>query len=210
MAREPWVFNRDTIEFARAITLIDAIFGFSLTLLVTTLEVPPADAWVSVRALLNTGLGDQLMAFLISFVVVAGFWVSNHQVVSSFRALDGATIRVCIYLVGLVIFLPFTTKVISGPNQESLPLPTVVYAVNVAAIMLMTVALILVGRARGLCDRSPRSSALIAHGLAVAAIFLASIPIAYRFGPNTAMWSWLSLVVITPAVEFAARRRGTA
>lgn len=208
MASDRWVFLRDTVEFGRAVNMMDAIFGFSLTLLVTTLEVPPAEAWVSPRALLDTGLGDQLLGFIISFVVVVGFWINNHQALSSFRALDAPTVRICIYLVGLVIFVPFTTKVISGPNPQNLPLPTAVYAANVAAIVLVTVALIVVGRARGLSDRTPQSSGLIAHSVAVGAVFLASIPIAYRFGPNVAMWSWLSLVVITPAVGLAVARRG--
>ncbi len=201
------VFARDTLEFGRALSLIDAIFGFSLTLLVTTLDVPPAAAWASLGALLSTGLGSQLLAFAISFVVVVGFWVSNHQMLSSFRALDTATMRVCIYLVGLVIFIPFTTKTISAPDPARHPLPTAVYAANIAAIVLVTVALIFVGRARGLVDRDLPVAGLIAHSLAVAAVFLISIPIAYAFGPDTAKWSWLSLLVISPAVGLAVRRR---
>ena len=47
----------------------DAIFGFSVTLLVTTLEVPPAAAWQSLSSLLDTGLGDQLLAFVISYAM---------------------------------------------------------------------------------------------------------------------------------------------
>jgi uncharacterized membrane protein len=207
VAKDRWVFARDSVEFGRAVNLIDAIFGFSLTLLVTTLEVPPAESWVSVQALLSTGLGDQLMAFVISFVVVVGFWLANHQVLSSFNALDGATVRVCIYLVGMVIFIPFTTKAISDPDPASHPLPTALYAANVAAIVLATVALIVVGRRRGLTDATPRIPGLIAHSLAVAAVFLISIPIAYRFGPDTAKWSWLSLVVLSPLVDVAMRRR---
>ena len=201
------VFARDTLEFGRALSLIDAIFGFSLTLLVTTLDVPPAAAWASLGALLSTGLGSQLLAFAISFVVVVGFWVSNHQMLSSFRALDTATMRVCIYLVGLVIFIPFTTKTISAPDPARHPLPTAVYAANIAAIVLVTVALIFVGRSRGLVDRNLPVAGLIAHSLAVAAVFLISIPIAYTFGPNAAKWSWLSLLVISPAVGLAVRRR---
>ena len=207
MAKDRWVFARDSVEFGRAVNLIDAIFGFSLTLLVTTLEVPPAESWVSVQALLSTGLGDQLMAFVISFVVVVGFWLANHQVLSSFNALDGATVRVCIYLVGMVIFIPFTTKAISDPDPASHPLPTALYAANVAAIVLATVALIVVGRRRGLTDATPRIPGLIAHSLAVAAVFLISIPIAYRLGPDSAKWSWLSLVVVSPLVDVAMRRR---
>jgi uncharacterized membrane protein len=207
MAFDRWVFQRDSMEFGRALNLIDAIFGFSLTLLVTTLDVPPVADWENLSTLLGGGFGDQLLAFLISFVVVVGFWLTNHQVLSSFRALDGATVRVCIYLVGLVIFIPFTTKAISDPDPAHLPLPTAVYAANVAAIVLVTVALVLVGRRRGLTDGTLPVPGLIAHSLVVAGVFLASIPIAYRFGPDNAKWSWLSLLVISPAVGFFASRR---
>lgn len=207
MARDRRVYPRDSIEFGRAVNLIDAIFGFSLTLLVTTLEVPPATAWVSLPALLDTGLGDQLMAFVISFVVVVGFWTANHQVISSFRALDAPTIRICVYLVGLVIFVPFTTKAISDPDPARLPLPTALYAVNITAIVLATVALILVGRARGVADQDAAGPGLIAHSLVVAAVFLISIPIAYRFGPDAGKWSWLSLIGLNPLVGVLSRRR---
>jgi uncharacterized membrane protein len=192
------------MEFGRALNLIDAIFGFSLTLLVTTLEVPPPAAWTSVRTVLATGLGDQLLAFAISFLVVAGMWVVNHQVLSSFRALDSATLRICIYLVALVIFIPFTTKAISAQNSEGLPLPTAVFAVNVAAIVLITVVLVRVGRARGLIDRPLPERGLIVHSVAVATIFLVSIPIAYRFGPDAAQYSWLSLLLVRPILNFGA------
>ena len=207
MASERWVFARDTVEFGRAVNLIDAIFGFALTLLVTTLEVPPAEAWQSLRTLLDSGLGDQLMGFAISFIVLVGMWVTNHQVLSSFRALDAATVRVCIYLVALVIFIPFTTKAVAAPDPSHLPLPTAVFAVNVAAIVLVTVALILVGRRRGLTDTPLPEPNLIVHSLAVAAVFLLSIPIAYRFGPNAAQWSWLSLLIVRPAVGLLDKRR---
>ncbi len=208
VASPRWVFDRDTVEFSRVINLMDAIFGFALTLLVTALEVPPPAEWASLRTLLGNGLGDQLLAFMISFLVLAGMWAVNHQVLSTFRALDRPTLRTCIYLVALVIFIPFTTKAVKAPDPFRYPLPTAVFAVNVAAIVLVTVALILVGRARGLVDKPLPVPGLIPHSLAVAAIFLISIPIAYRFGPDAAQWSWLSLLLVSPAVGLAVGRRG--
>jgi uncharacterized membrane protein len=202
-----WFFERESVEFIRTMTLMDAIFGFALTLLVVTLEVPPPAEWQSLQTLLGGGIGEQLIAFLISFVVIAGMWVLNHQVLSLFHALDAPTVRICVYLVAMVVFVPFTTKAVSAPDPYKYPLPTVVFAVNVAAIALVTVALILVGRARGLTDSPPPEPGLIAHSLAVAVVFLVSIPIAYRFGPNPAQWSWLSLLVISPLVGLAVRRR---
>ncbi|HTY27871.1 MAG TPA: TMEM175 family protein, partial [Mycobacterium sp.] len=108
MAGDRPVFARDTSEFDRALNFVDAIFGFSVTLLVTTLDVPPAAAWQNLSSLLGSGLGDQLVAFVISFAVVAGFWRGNHRLIGTFHALDAATVRVLIYLVALVVFIPFT------------------------------------------------------------------------------------------------------
>ena len=200
------VYARDTTEFDRALNFVDAIFGFSVTLLVTTLEVPPAEAWKSPSALLSTGLGDQLTAFAISFAVVAGFWRTNHRIISTFQALDTATLRMLIYLVAFIIFIPFTTKAISDPDPADLPLPTAVYATNVAIVVLLSVALVIVARMRGLTDDRDTLASQIAGGLTVAVVFAASIPIAYRFGPDTAKWSWLSLLVLSPAASWIARR----
>lgn len=200
------VYARDTTEFDRALNFVDAIFGFSVTLLVTTLEVPPAEAWKSPSALLSTGLGDQLTAFAISFAVVAGFWRTNHRIISTFQALDTATLRMLIYLVAFVIFIPFTTKAISDPDPADLPLPTAVYATNVAIVVLLSVALVIVAKMRGLSDDRDTLASQIAGGLTVAVVFAASIPIAYRFGPDTAKWSWLSLLVLSPAASWIARR----
>lgn len=189
------VFLRDTTEFNRALSFIDAIFGFSLTLLVTTLQVPPAEAWTSLHSLLQTGLGDQLLAFVISFAVVAGFWRTNHRVISTFRGLDAVTLRVCLYLVALVVFIPFTTKAISEPNPADLPLPTAVYAANVAVAVLLSVLLQVAARARGLSLDTRPLFRQIAGGLIVSVVFLISIPVAYRFGPDVAKFCWLSLLV---------------
>ena len=204
-----WFFERESVEFIRVMTLVDAIFGFCLTLLIAALEVPPAPEWKNLHTLLSTGLGDQLTAFFISFLVIASMWVLNHQVLSFFHALDGPTVRICIYLLALVIFIPFTTKAVSAPDPFKYPLPTAVFAVNVAAIALVTVLLMTVGRARGLTDNPLPKPGMAAHSLVVAAVFLISIPVAYRFGPNTAQWSWLSLVVLSPLVGFLVRRRVT-
>lgn len=199
-------FPRDSTEFDRSLNFVDAIFGFSATLLVTTLDVPPAGSWRSLGALFGSGLGDQLIAFAISFAVITGFWRTNHRVISGFRALDPVTLRVLLYLVALIVFLPFTTKAISDSDAAGLPLPTALYAANVAAAVLVSVALVLVGRARGLTDSDVPLARSVSGGLVVATVFLASIPVAYRFGPDNAKWCWLALIVINPVTAVIVKR----
>ena len=201
-------FARDSTEFDRSLSFVDAIFGFSATLLVTTLDVPPAEEWKSLSALLGGGLGDQLIAFAISFAVIGGFWRINHRAIAGFRALDTVTLRIMLYMVSLVVFIPFTTRAISDPDPADYPLPTALYAANVAAVVLVNVLLILVGRARGLIDDAEPLPQRISGGLVVAAVFLASIPVAYRFGPDNAKWCWLALVAINPVAALIVKRLG--
>jgi TMEM175 potassium channel family protein len=204
----PGVFERGTSEFDRALSFIDAIFGFSVTLLVTTLDVPPAEAWKSLGSLLDSGLGDQLLAFVISFAVVSGFWRGNHRLIATFNALDPPSLRFSIYLVALVVFIPFTTRAISDPNPAGLPLPTALYAANVAAVVLVSIGLTILARWRGLTDNADEPLLeQIAGALLIAVVFLGSIPMAYRFGPGSAKWCWLTLVVLGPLLVLVLKLR---
>ena len=38
-------------------------------------------------------------------------------------------------------------------------------------------------------------------------VFLGSIPLAYRFGPDNAKWAWLALVALGPLFGLVARLR---
>ena len=107
-----------------------------------------------------------------------------------------------------MVFIPFTTKAISSPNPANLPLPTAVYAANVAAVVLVSIALTVVARRRGLTDDADEPlSRQLAGALLIVVVFLGSIPLAYRFGPDNAKWAWLALVVLGPLFGLAARLR---
>ena len=204
----PRSFPRDTAEFDRTLNFVDAIFGFAITLLVTNLQVPAADEWRSVSALLSGPVGDQLTGFGISFVVIAGFWRLNHRVIAGFRGLDSVTKQVAILIAGFVIFIPFTTQGLTI-HTGGLPLPTAVYALTLAVVELATVLLVWLGRRRGLAVVTGSFLQATASELSVAAVFLISIVIAYQVGPRAAALSWLSLIVIPRLVDWLAKTRST-
>ena len=198
-------YPRDSIEFGRALAFIDAIFGFSITLLIAAVDVPPDGSWTSLHTLLASGLGTQLMAFGISFVVIAAFWRANHRAMAGFRALDAVTLRMSIVVAGLVVFIPFTTRAISSSD---LPLATALYATNIALVVVANAALVVVGRMRRLMtDTGEPLFAEIGRAMATATVFLASIPVAYLVDPGTAKLTWLSLVVVDPVVDRLTARR---
>lgn len=79
-------YGRDSVEFARAVAFFDAIYAFALTLLVVNVDPPEAAAWTSLGALLDSGLGSQLLGFAISFIVIPVFWRVNHRLIARFAA----------------------------------------------------------------------------------------------------------------------------
>lgn len=201
------VYARDSVEFGRALAFIDAIFGFSATLLVTNLDLPSGEQWRSPGTLLGGRVGDQLLSFAISFVVIAGFWRLNHAVIARFEALDSAVITAGLVVAGLVVLIPFTTQGIGDPSTSELALPTALYAGNVALVVAASAVLLTLAWRRGLIrDADTDRRAGLAGYATTMAVFLVSIPIAYGPGPDAAQLSWLSLVVLGPVADRLVRR----
>jgi uncharacterized membrane protein len=201
-------YERDGLEFARAITFFDAIYAFSVTLLITTIDNFSPKAWSSLSALMDAN-GSSLLAFAISFVVVVRFWRVNHQEVTGFRSMDGRLITInCVVMFGIVL-IPFATEAMGKLTEE--PLPTAVYAVVITGTYAAQWWMILDADLRGLRPRRTAATdrrAQIASALVLPVVFLGSIPLAYLTRPGTAQLCWLSVIVLVPLVDRAARRSG--
>jgi uncharacterized membrane protein len=195
------VYKREDDEFGRAVGFFDATYALALTLLVTTLDVGDTRAnWIDLGALENA-VGSQFIAFLISFGVIAMFWLHNHRLLSVFASIDLPLIILNLALVGTIVLLPFTTEALGGGKVNDLPLPTTVYAANIAAASILTAVVYEVARRRRLLKQKPdrqTARAMILGALGPAAVFLCSIPIAYLASAEAARWFWLSIVVVAP------------
>jgi len=194
-------YGRGESEFDRALGFVDATFAFAMTLLVTTLDVDAvAESFTSVSALTDA-VGDQFIAFLIAFAVIAGYWLLNHHMVAQFAALDTPTIVANIGVLVAVVLLPFTSFAVGDPDVAELPLPTVLMAVNIALLSGLHTLVWVVANRNGLLKETPSPVGrrqMITMGLLPAAVFLISIPIAYATSPDTARLFWLTLIVANP------------
>jgi uncharacterized membrane protein len=201
-------YKRDESEFDRAIAFIDAVFAFALTLLVTTLEIGSRPSeWDSLGDLYDAA-GPQFLAFAISFVVIAGYWLAHYRLFRSVAAFDVRLIVVNLVMLAGIVVLPFTTEYTGDPSIDELPLPTAIFAVNLAVVSSMFALVYVMARGRGLLREEPTSRDFAWYVLGIltpAIVFLVSIPIAYLANPDVARLSWLSLAVINPILG-AARR----
>ena len=196
-------YSRDVSEFDRAIAFIDATFAVALTLLVTSLDIDnKASSFKSLSALADD-VGPQFIAFVVAFVVIAGYWLMNHRMVAAFVAIDIPTTVASLCLVAAVVLLPFTTGAVGDPDVADLPLPTVLMAVNIAAVSVLHTLVWVVASRGALLDHTPTSGEWrerVVTGFVPAAVFLVSVPIAYVASPGIARLSWLSLLAVNPAV----------
>ena len=193
-------YSRDQSEFDRAIGFVDATFALALTLLVTTLDVDnPRVAFSSLGAL-DRAAGAQFVTFLISFAVIANYWLQHHRLIASFAAIDYTVIVVNLFLIAAIVLLPFSTKDVGDPGVKDLPLPSAVMAVNVVAASVLHTLVYVVAVRHNLLSTVPSRGEIrynVVNALAAAVIFAASVPIAYLVSPFAATITWLGLVPIS-------------
>jgi uncharacterized membrane protein len=207
-------YGRESSEFDRAIGFVDATFALALTLLVTGIDISghAASVWSSIGSL-GDDIGYQVIAFAISFVVIASYWLEHHRLIARFAAIDTPVIVANLALIAGVVLLPFSTKSVGDPAVVGLPLPVAVLAVNVAAVsILQTLVYVLAYRRRLLATRptGPELFEQVASGLAPAVVFLLSIPVAYLVSAKAAQLTWIALLIVNPTIARIVRRRGRA
>ena len=108
-------YGRDTLEFGRVVNLSDGLFAIALTLLVFTLDAS-AVTIERVDGVLVDQTG-QLIAFVLSFTIVANFWWAHHRFLANLGALEPGLIRLNLVLLGAVARSP------DGARAPSLPSP---------------------------------------------------------------------------------------
>lgn len=207
------VIRRDTPEFDRGLSFFDAIYGFAVTLLIGNVDLPEPEAWRDLESLGQSGLGQQLFGVVLSFVVICALWRVNVGLVKRLDGLSGPTMLANLAASGLVILVPFTTDAISNPMTADLPLPTVLYALNIAAVAVAQGLVYQLGRRAGLEHRrtsSRENRFLLLAAATTPAVFLLSVPVALAFGVVAAQLSWASLAVLLPLTgRLADRAAGT-
>ena len=197
-----FTYGRGSAEFDRGVSFFDAVYGFAITLLITGVDVPPAKAWRSVQALLQSGFGNQILGFVLSFVVIALFWRLNYRLIGTMNGMTQRIVISNIVCVFFIILIPFSTHALNAPSLNGLPLPVAVYAANLALASLAQTGMYTIAKQSKLTIMSPRTRASAVAGQVSAYllpfVFGFSIVLAYTVSIRVAQYSWLSLIVLMP------------
>jgi uncharacterized membrane protein len=194
-------YDRDSQEFARLVNLCDAVFAIAMTLLAFKVEAPED---------LTTG-GDlapvvpQVLAFLLSFGIVANFWWHHHHLLARVGGIESGFVALNLALLGAVALVPFPTELIGHQPVE--PVTALVYLGLMLAITVLIVGIVhraeRVGLWRSEVSEAERRELYVGWVTMVGVIVLAMLV--------AVMWPvvGLALLLLTGPADHLARRAAT-
>jgi uncharacterized membrane protein len=194
----------------RMLTLSDAVVAIALTLLVLQLRLPAIHDENSARELAKQlgNDGDQLISYVISFYVIAQYWLAHHR---AFRYVTGQRPGLAWWNFGFlftITIMPFTSNLL-GKYSEN-PLAVDIFALNLLLASLAAQGTTVLARRQGLlaeeADQRQRRTQLL-NTVADCLIVALSLGVAW-VSPTGAKFCWL-LFALTPGLidRMLARQR---
>ncbi|MFC6162520.1 TMEM175 family protein [Kribbella jiaozuonensis] len=100
----------------RLVLFTDAVVAIAITLLVLPLVdlVPEVRAEGGDAVSVVTDHWQEIFTFLLSFVVIANFWLGHHRLFEHVRAYNSAMIRLNLLWLLTIVVLPFPTEIIGA------------------------------------------------------------------------------------------------
>jgi len=196
----------------RLLTLSDGVVAIALTLLVLQLRVPPVSHLTDPNSASQLAGqlgkdGDQIISYLISFYVVANFWLVHHRVFTQLRGQREDLAWLNFAFLFTITIMPFTSDLIGDYGNN--PLAVDIFAVNLLLASLATQATLELGRRRGLmvesADPWDRRAGLI-RSVTASAVILASIGVAW-VSTDIAKYLWLLIALVPRVAIYLAQRR---
>jgi uncharacterized membrane protein len=196
----------------RLLALTDGVVAIALTLLVLQLQVPVTAVLTkdpdSARALwhaLNPD-GSELTSYLVSFLVIAQFWMVHHRVLRGMRGhSEGLAWRNFGFLLALTL-MPFTSDLIGRYGTN--PLAITFFGVNLVAISLSTQWIYLYAAKHNLIRDMARSARdeRTARLRVIFVVSIAGLSIVLAWtAPTLAKFAWLLFLVVPLTAERASR-----
>jgi uncharacterized membrane protein len=127
-------FIKKEIAFERVIFFSDAIVAIAITLLALNLKIElPVDRKVSFADLLLPW--RNYLAFILSFINIAGFWRTHHNAFLYIYKMDDRIMFVNTCWLFLIVTLPFATTLVSSHFGQT---PVIfLYSVNVLGLAIL-------------------------------------------------------------------------
>lgn len=187
--------------FDRLVNFTDAAVAIAITLLVLPLvDLVTEDKVVSVGDIFSENRAT-FIAFAISFVIIAGFWISHHRLFESLRDYSRGMMWANFLWLASIVFIPFTTQLVAEVDVNGRAVLALYIGTMVVATGSLTLILWLAVRNPELQSPEIRGAldvrgSLVGVGLRVLCLILAVLV------PVVGLW-WLLLIFLTVPINRA-------
>lgn len=119
-------------------TLSDGVFAIAMTLLVLNLDAGEVhkvatnhQLWMALLA-----MKDQIISFLVSFLVLGGLWIVHTRQFEHIKESDNHLMWLNNFRLLAVVIIPFTTSLAS--DYSGIPLAQLLFSINFFIIILLS------------------------------------------------------------------------
>jgi uncharacterized membrane protein len=120
-----------SIKVEHVISFSDAIFAFAITLMALSIDIPDLPSNLTQSELLDKlyALFPQFESYIISFAVIAIFWVSYHQVFNHIKGSHIIMVYLNLLFLLLITLLSLSTSLVI--NYGAYHIPYIIYSLMV-------------------------------------------------------------------------------
>ncbi|HEY1273703.1 MAG TPA: TMEM175 family protein [Thermoleophilaceae bacterium] len=192
-------------ELGRINSFSDGVMAVAITLLVLNVEVPhvgDADLPHELRELVPS-----IFSYGLAFALVGRYWVLHHDLFEVLRGFDGGLMWLNLMFLSLIALVPFATDL--QDDYAKVPEAVAVFGGLLGLAGLVHWAMKIYVVRRGFVRDETARTAQMEGGvvaLALAAVFLATIPVAF-LSTVAAKLMWTATIFIREPVRRLARRR---
>ncbi|MGY4841897.1 TMEM175 family protein [Weissella cibaria] len=121
------------MEKGRLEAFSDGVFAIIITIMVLDLKIPSDGNWT---AIMNDAWMSTFLAYLVSFIITASFWVSHHLIISNLKKVDSGLLWINVLTLLPMSLVPITTAWFGEFPNSVAPSVTygLVYALSVGAL----------------------------------------------------------------------------
>src|SRR5919199_804756 len=182
----------------------DAVFAFAITFMAISIDIPDFPPNLTESQLLTKlyDLYPQVESYIISFAVIAIFWISYHQVFNFIKESHISMVYLNLLFLLLITFLSITTSLVI--NYGSYQIPYVIY--NIVVIMTSSLLALIwwyATKKYRLVDKDLNPlfiKGVMTNLLLVPFVFASSILISF-FNLDIAQYFWLIIVPLNIVVR---------
>ncbi len=199
--------NEGFFTAERAKAFADAVVAIAMTLLILPLMESVADVAGADKSAAHwfDEHQQQVISFVISFVLIAMFWMSHHRVFATVDTVTTPLLWIIMAWLLTIVWLPVATAM-SGQMSGDDPVVKIVYIGSMVVTSLVMLGQRLYLRAHPQLHRitEPHLVAGASADIAMAVLFIVALAVAVLV-PAIGYWALLVMFLVTPVQHVIAR-----